>query len=101
MRIPEWNAGKRWCSGPSASGRGGHGSGRGQVLRVVRNEQGKERLPCTAPAVQVMCRSGALILLVFLDGRRPGGSGNLRQVAKGSNGCHELRSGEAERVWVK
>ena len=54
MWIPEWNAGKRWCSGPSASGRGGHGSGRGQVLRVVRNGQGREISPyrCT---FQVMC----------------------------------------------
>ena len=49
MRIPEWNAGKRWYSGPSTSGRGGHGSGRGQVLRVVRNGQGREISPywCT------------------------------------------------------
>ena len=45
VRIPKWNAGKRWYSGPSASGRGGHGNGRGQVLRVVRNGQGREISP--------------------------------------------------------
>ena len=45
MRIPEWNAGKRWYSGPSTSGRGGHGNGRGQALRVVRNGQGREISP--------------------------------------------------------
>ena len=37
----------------------------------------------------------------LLDGRRDQAD-ILRQVAKGSDGCHELRSGrEAERVWVK
>ena len=47
-------------------------------------------VPCSA------CRLGSL-----LDGRRDQAD-ILRQVAKGSDGCHELRSGrEAERVWVK
>ena len=45
VRIPKWNAGKRWYSGPSTSGRGGHGNGRGQALRVVRNGQGREISP--------------------------------------------------------
>ena len=98
MWIPKWNAGKRWYSGPSASGRGGHGNGRGQVLRVVRNGQGREISP-------YRCRSCSLFQLAalgsLLDGRRDQAD-ILRQVAKGSDGCHELRSGrEAERVWVK
>ena len=81
VRIPKWNAGKRWYSGPSTSGRGGHGNGRGQVLRVVRNGQGREISP-------YWYRSCSLFQLValgsLLNGRREDQADILRQVVKGS-----------------
>ena len=64
MRIPEWNAGKRWYSGPSASGRGGHGNGRGQVLRVVRNGQGREISPYRCTFIYVIPDGGIRHLVV-------------------------------------
>ena len=79
MWIPKWNAGKRWYSGPSASGRGGHGNGRGQVLRVVRNGQGREISQLKIKEFGTFngrCISGSLTCLVL--SRRQGSETRFR-----------------------
>ena len=101
VRIPKWNAGKRWYSGPSASGRGGHGNGRGRALRVARDRQGRE----TSTASPRRCRSCSQFQLTALGSLRKAEETRRIFYAKSrraAKGCHELRSGrEAERVWVK
>ena len=65
-------------------------------------QAGEERPPLQRPGVAGHETQFQLTALgSLLDGRRDQAD-ILRQVAKGSDGCHELRSGrEAERVWVK